>query len=117
MPDNRVNGGKVLRVKTRDLRSRAADALRLGAQSLHHSESASGEFYRGMRARLGAPKAITAAAHELARIVYHLLKTGQSYDASVFVQSEEHYQQRRLLRLHKEAAALGYTLAPQRPVS
>ena len=29
-----------------------------------------------MRAKLGAPKAITATAHKLARIVYHLLTTG-----------------------------------------
>jgi hypothetical protein len=28
-----------------------------------------------MRTRLGAPKAITAAAHKLARIVFHLLTT------------------------------------------
>jgi hypothetical protein len=27
-----------------------------------------------------APKAITAAAHKLARIIYHMLKTGERYD-------------------------------------
>jgi len=112
-PANKVSGGKVLSVKTRDVRHRAADALRLCAQSLHHSKSALGEFYRRMRARLGAPKAITAAAHKLARIVYHLLRTQQPYEESAFTRSEAHYQQRRLNRLHREAAALGYTLAQQ----
>jgi hypothetical protein len=68
-PDNRISAGKVLSVKTRDVRSRAADALRLAAQSLHHSKSAWGEFHRRMRAKLGAPKAITATAHKLARIL------------------------------------------------
>jgi transposase len=34
-PDNRISGGKILSVKTRDVKSRAADALRLAAQSLH----------------------------------------------------------------------------------
>jgi transposase len=116
-PDNRVSGGRVLSTKTRDVKSRAADALRLAAQSLHHSKSALGEFYRRMRARLGAPKAITATAHKLARIIYHLLRTGQSYDESAFAQSEERYQQRRLQRLHREAAALGYNLTPKAPVS
>ena len=33
------------------------------------SQSALGEFYRRMRAKLGAPKAITATAHKLARII------------------------------------------------
>ena len=32
-----------------------------------------------MRAKLGAPKAITAAAHKLARIIFHLISTRQDY--------------------------------------
>ena len=110
-------GGKVLWVKTRAVKSRAADALRLAAQSLQHSKSALGQFYRRTRAKLGAPKAVTATAHKLARILYHLLTTGQCYDESAFTQSEGLYQQRRLLRLHREAAALGYNLALKEPVS
>jgi hypothetical protein len=31
------------------------------------------------------PQAITATAHKLARIIYHLLTTGQAYDESVFI--------------------------------
>ena len=60
----------MLSAKTRKVRNRAADAPRLAAQSLHHSHSALGDFYRRMRARLGAPKAITATAHKLARLLY-----------------------------------------------
>jgi transposase len=86
-------------------------------RSLHHSKSALGEFDRRMRARLGAPKAITATAHKLARILYHLLKTRQAYHERVFAQAEARSRQRRLRRLHREAAALGYTLAPQASVS
>jgi transposase len=116
-PDNRVSGGRILSAKTRNVSSRAAEALRLAAQSLHHSKSALGEFYRRMRARLGAPKAITATAHKLARILYHLLATGHAYDETVFAQDEQRYRHRRLQRLHREAAALGYTLAPKASVS
>ncbi len=78
-PNNQVSGGKILSARTRAVPCRAANALRLAAQCLHHSKSALGDFYRRMRARLGAPKAITATAHKLARIVYHLLKTGEAY--------------------------------------
>jgi transposase len=118
-PDNRISGGKLLSVRTRKLKSRAAEALRLAAQSLHHSHSVLGDYYRRMRTRLGAPKAITAAAHKLARIVYHLLTTRQEYDESIFAQDEERYCQRRARRLEKEAAALGYSLVPRytQPVS
>jgi len=116
-PDNRVSGGRVLSAKTRKVKSRAATALRLAAHSLHHSHSALGDFYRRMRARLGAPKAITATAHKLARLLYHLLTTGQAYDESVFARNEERYRQRRVKRLYREAAALGFTLAPNAVVS
>ncbi len=116
-PDNRVSGGRVRSAKTPKVRHRAAAALRLAAQSLHHTHSALGDFDRRMRARLGAPKAITATAPKLARLLSHRLTTGQAYDESVFARNEERYQQRRVKKLYREAAALGYTLAPQGSVS
>jgi transposase len=116
-PDNRISGGKVLSTRTRDVRHRVAQVFRLAAQTLHHSNSYLGAFYRRMRARLGAPKAITATAHKLARIVYHLLKTRQPYDESVFAAAEARHQERRLRHLQREAAALGFNLAPRQPVS
>jgi transposase len=114
-PDNRVSGGKVLSVRTRKVKSRTAGALRLAAYTLSRSHSALGDYYRRMRARLGAPKAITAAAHKLARIIYHLLTTGQEYDESIFTRDEERYRQRRTKRLEREATALGYSLVPREP--
>jgi transposase len=94
-PDVRTSAGVVLSTRTRKVRSRVANALRLAAQSLYHSNSALGDYFRRMRARLGAPKAITAAAHTLARIVYHMLTTKEAYDESVFTQAEMRHQQRR----------------------
>jgi transposase len=111
-PDNRISGGKILSVQTRKVKHRAATVLRLAAQSLHRSDSLLGEFYRRMRARLGAPKAITATAHKLARLIYHLITTGQPYDESVFAHSEQRQQQRRARRLQTQAAAMGYKLVP-----
>src|SRR5207249_8810930 len=97
---------------TRRVKNRIALTLRLAAKSLQHSQSALGEFYRRMRAKLGAPKAITAAAHKLARIVYHLLTTRQSYDDSIFTKAEERYRRRAEGRLKAQAQALGFTLFP-----
>ena len=73
-PDNSISGGKVLHRATRKVYNRAADALRLCAQSLAYSKSALGAKYRRLRARLGAPKAIVAMAHHLARLVYRMLR-------------------------------------------
>ncbi|HME31644.1 MAG TPA: IS110 family transposase [Terriglobales bacterium] len=72
-PEKKVSGGKVLFTKSRRVRSRVAIALRLAARSLHHAKDYMGEFFRRICRKLGKPQAITATAHKLARIVYHLL--------------------------------------------
>jgi transposase len=78
-PENRITGGKVIRKGTRHVVNRAATALRLAATTLLRSQSYLGGQYRRLRARLGAPKAITAMAHKLARLVYRMLKWGHEY--------------------------------------
>ena len=109
-PDNDISGGRVLWTGTRKVKNRLAAALRMAAQSRQGSQSALGEFYRRMRAKLGAPKAITATAHKLARIVYHMLKTREPYDDSVFARLEIRYRQRVENRLKAQARALGFCL-------
>ena len=63
----------------RHVHNRAATALRLGASTLLRSQTYLGAQYRRLRTKLGAPKAITAMAHRLARLVYRMLKYGQQY--------------------------------------
>jgi transposase len=109
-PDNRVSGGKRLSSRTRPVNNRLAKALRLAAQSLFRSQSWLGQYYRRMRAKLGAPKAITAAAHKLARIVYHLLATRQPYDESVFAHQEIQNNQRMQQKLKQQARKYGFQL-------
>lgn len=114
-PDHRISGGKVLSAHTRTVKSRAAYALRLAAYSAGKSYSALGDYFRRLRARLGAPKAITATAHKLARIIYHLLKTGSPYDETLFARNETLYQHRHASNLRKQARELGFTLVPLSP--
>ncbi|MCI0556924.1 MAG: IS110 family transposase [Nitrososphaera sp.] len=111
-PNNDISGGKILRSRSRKSQSRAATALRMAAQSLHHSKSSLGNFYRRMRAKLGAPKAITAAAHKLARIIFHLVTTGQEYDESRFAGDQAQFQKRQESKLRAKARALGFQLLP-----
>jgi transposase len=110
-PNPQISGGKVLKRGTRDVKNRSATTFRMAAQSLHHDHSALGAFYRRMRSKLGAPKAITATAHKLARIYYHLVTTKEAYDASVFAKNEEREVKRRVERLKREAKALGFALS------
>jgi len=109
-PNNEISGGKVLRAGTRRVKNRVAVALRMAAQSLQGSQSALGAFYRRMRTRLGAPKAITAAAHKLARIIYHLLATRQAYEDTVFSRLETQHARSVENRLRAQARVLGFDL-------
>ena len=111
-PDNDISGGKVLWVGTRKVKCRAATALRMAAQSLHHSKSALGDFYRRMRAKLGAPKAITAAAHKLARIIFHLITSHQEFDESRFAADQLRHEKRQETKLRAKAKSMGFELVP-----
>jgi transposase len=109
-PHHRVSGGKVLSRRTTACANRAATALRLAAAALHHSQSALGAFFRRRKARLGAPKAITATAHKLARLIYTMLKHGTAYVRRGMDEYEQQYRDRVVKHRTRRAKALGYTL-------
>lgn len=111
-PGNKISGGKVLSSKTKPSDNRAAQALRMAASSLYRSKTAIGAFFRRMRAKLGAPKAITAAAHKLARILYRMLTEGTNYREIGENYYEQQYQARVVASLSRRAAELGYALTP-----
>ena len=109
-PNNRITGGKVISSKTKPNANRAASALRLAANALHRSDSALGAFLRRKKAQLGAPKAITATAHKLARTIYSMLRYGQEYVDAGAEYYENQYRQRALRSAKRRAAQLGYEL-------
>ncbi|MEO6184581.1 MAG: hypothetical protein ABIP71_16055 [Verrucomicrobiota bacterium] len=63
-----------------------------------------GDCFRRWKARLGTPKAITAMAHKLARIIWHIIKFQQPYDPSVWNKAEEKLKKKKLQRLEQNAA-------------
>jgi transposase len=111
-PDNRVSGGKLLSAHTKPSANRAARALRLAAQGLHHAKNELGEFYRRMRAKLGGAAALVATAHKLARIVYAVLSTKQPYRPQLHAQAEQRRLARTLKQLRAKAEKLGFELTP-----
>jgi hypothetical protein len=51
-------------------------------------------------------------AHKLARIVYHMISTGQAYDETVFLNEDRKQAQRHEKCLRKQANAIGFQLVP-----
>ena len=111
-PNNKISGGRILSSQTTPVANRATQALRMAAQSLWNSQSYLGQYYRRMRARHGAPKAITATAHKLARLVYHLIKTQKPFDETVFAEQEKAHKRQLEIKLRVQAKFLGFQLVP-----
>ena len=84
----------------------------MATQGLHRSNTFLGDYFRRMKARMEDPKAMTATAHKLARIVYHMVTTQQEYDATIFQELERRRRQQKSARLHAQARELGFQLVP-----
>ena len=106
------SGGKVLKRKTRKVKSRLATALRVAATTLKKSDSYLGAQYRRFRTKLGEPKAITAMAAKLARLIYRMLRYGQEYVDKGTAFYEAKYKEQQIKLLVKKAAQHGFALIP-----
>ena len=109
-PGSRISGGKNTSGSNHRTTNALTTALRVAAQTLSRSQSALGAFYRRKRAQLGAEKAITAAAHKIARMIYFTLKEQRPYVDP----GPDHYihlHRDRIVRsMQKRAQQLGYQL-------
>ena len=114
-PNNKITGGKVIRTGVLPTQNRANTALRIAASSLKHSDSALGAYFRRMRAHIGAPAAITATAHKLARIIYFMLRDHKPYHDCGSDYFEEQQRAIAIRNLSRKAAKLGLRLEPSTP--
>jgi len=109
-PGSKVSGGKHLSRRTRHVVNRASVLFRMAALAAGQTDTWIGRFYRRKKAHLGAPKAITATAHKIACVVYHMLKYQEEFlpvDVAIY---ELKAQERRMRNLRKQAQELGYEL-------
>lgn len=111
-PHNDITGGKVKRARTLPTHNRAGQVLRVAAQAVGRGRSGLGAYYRSQKTRLGAASAITATAHKLARIIYHMLKDRQPYQPLTQEAFTQQHQARECRALEKRAAKLGFVLQP-----
>jgi transposase len=111
-PGTRISGGKVLGSGTKHSVNRATQAFKQAAAALRTSQSALGAYFRRLCARMDKAKAVTAAAHKLARLFYALLTKGQEYVDQGQLYYEERYRQRVIHNLQRKASKLGMSLVP-----
>jgi len=111
-PATKISGAKVLSAHTKHSANRVRQVLKMAAMSLHHADCALGAFYRRMCARMDKPRANTATAHKLARMVYYMLMRGQAFVDQGQQRYEQQQRQRSINALGRRATALGLRLVP-----
>lgn len=111
-PGTKISGGKRLSGKTKPSANRAAEIFRVAAFTLSNSHSALGAFLRRMKTRLGAPKAITATAHKIARLFYIMLRLGKDYKDIGATYYEDQYRSRVIRSMQTKAEKYGFSLVP-----
>lgn len=112
-PATKISGGKVLSASSKRTANRVRQALKMAAMSLSHSDSALGAYYRRLRSRMDKPRANTAAAHKLARLVYFMLTRGEAYVEQGQQRYEQQQRERSIASLKRRAADLGFDLNPK----
>lgn len=112
-PNNKISGGKVLSSRTKRTGSPASTKLRVSANTLYRSDCWLGAFLRRMKAKVGAPQGITAAARKQAVLLYTMLRTGQEYQEAGGDYYEKQHQEKALLNLKKKATQMGFELIPK----
>jgi len=111
-PDNDISGGRILWRGIRKVHNRAGDLFRLAAYSLHHDETALGDYLRRMKSKLGPAGATTATAHKIAIIFYTMIKKQVEYDPTIWAQRDAERAKRFEAKLKRQAHQLGYKLIP-----
>jgi transposase len=112
VPRRNITGGKTISQKARESKNRIANALRMGAQALSHSDSYLGARYRRFRGRMDGPSAVKAMAHYLACLVYRLITKGQEYVDRGAAYFERKRSEREVVALKRKAAEHGMQLVP-----
>jgi transposase len=111
-PGTKISGGKILGARTRRSTNRVRQALKLAAMSLSRNNSALGAFYRRLCSRMDKPRANTAVAHKLARMIFLMLTRGEAYVDKGQQHYDEQQRQRSIAALQRRAAHLGFVITP-----
>lgn len=92
--------------------NQARHALKIAEISLSRRDTALGAFYRRLCGRMDKPRANTATAHKLVRMMYFMLTRVEAFVDQGQQHDEEQQRQRSVAALKLRAAALGYVVAP-----
>jgi len=109
-PNVKQSAGKTRSGATRKTASALAHSFRMAVMTIGRLDSWLGAYYRRLKGRIGAPKAITATARKLAIIFYRAVKAGGTVKRLTAEAYEQANRDRILKALRQRAAHFGFDL-------
>jgi hypothetical protein len=111
-PRNKISGDRVISSRTSRTKNKASIMFRTVVQTLSHSKSAMGAYFRRLRARIGPQKACSAAARKLAELFYRMLRDKKAYNDPGEEQYMQRFKEKQVAILQKRAGVMGFNLVP-----
>lgn len=105
-PNTKISGGKVISSRIKKKKHHAGQAFRIAANSLYNSKSPMGDYYRRIRAKAGAAKAVVATARKLAIIFYKMVINKEAFNPSAIEDYQQKYKEKKINQLKKKIALL-----------
>ena len=105
-PNTKISGGKIISSRIMKKRHHAGQAFRMAANGLHNSKSLIGDYYRRIKAKAGAGKAVVATARKLAIIFYKMVANQQAFDPKALEEDQEKYKQMKISQLKRKLEQL-----------
>lgn len=105
-PNTKISGGKEISSKIMKKKHHAGQAFRMAANGLYNSKSPLGDYFRRIRTKAGAPKAIVATARKLAIIYYKMITNKEAFNPKAMEEYRQKYKEKKINQLKKKIALL-----------
>ncbi len=105
-PNTKISGGKEISSKIMKKKHHAGQAFRMAANGLYNSKSPLGDYFRRIRSKAGAPKAVVAAARKLAIIYYKMVTNQEAFNPKAMETYRQKYKEKKINQLKKKIALL-----------
>ncbi len=105
-PNTKKSGGKVISSRIMKKKHYAGQAFRMAANSLYQNKGPLGDYYRRIKAKAGAGKAVVATARKLAIIYYKMVANKAAFNPQALLDYQQKYKEKKINQLKKKIALL-----------
>jgi transposase len=105
-PNTKKSGGKIISSRIVKKKHHAGQAFRIAASSLYKSHTPLGDYYRRIKSKAGAGKAVVATARKLAIIYYKMVANKEAFNPKALEDFQKKYKERKINQLKNKIALL-----------